>query len=291
MEQTVFDSKKKGLYRDSVHSVFIEREVKTQSMAQAHYHPYFELYFVTGGKCKMFAAHSVSSLSAGEVIILPPGTLHRSQYENCAVERFTLYFTEKYLKDLIPLLGESFTSEKLKKSTVSFCGEKLKNLKRCFEDILRIQTEYQNESQNTVAEDRFNSLQIKIRLLEILNLVASNTQREENLFVASSKSQTEIEKAAKFIFENYAQEITLVQAAKMAGMRDTYFSRRFKEVTGLGFREYLLNVRIQHSMQMLLKSELSVTQIATACGFSDGNYFGDIFKKITGISPREFRKG
>ena len=83
----------------------------------------------------------------------------------------------------------------------------------------------------------------------------------------------------------------MVQASKMAGMRDTYFSRRFKEVTGLGFREYLLNVRIQHSMQMLLKSELSVTQIATACGFSDGNYFGDIFKKITGKSPREFRKG
>lgn len=291
MEQTVFDSKKKGLYRDSVHSVYIEREVKTQSMAQAHYHPYFELYFVTGGKCKMFAAHSVSSLSSGEVIILPPGTLHRSQYENCAVERFTLYFTEKYLTDLIPLLGESFTVEKLKKGTVTFSGEKLKTLERCFKDILAIQTEIQNGSQNISKESAFNTLQIKIRLLEILNLLASNTQREETSFVAKSKSQEEIEKAAKFIFENYAQEITLVQASKMARMRDTYFSRRFKEVTGLGFREYLLNVRIQHSMQMLLKSELSVTQIATACGFSDGNYFGDIFKKITGKSPREFRKG
>ncbi len=287
MEQTVFDSKKKGFYRDSVHSVYIEREVKTQSMAQAHYHPYFEFYFVTGGKCKMFAAHSVSSLSAGEVIILPPGTLHRSQYENCAVERFTLYFTEKYLKDLIPLLGTSFMNEKLKKCTVAFSGEKLKNLERCFYDILKLQ----NENQNNSVEAKFNSLQIKIRLLEILNLIASNSQIEENPSVAKSKSQAEIEKSAKFIFENYAQEITLVQAAKMAGMRDTYFSRRFKEVTGLGFREYLLNVRIQHSMQMLLKSELSVTQIATACGFSDGNYFGDIFKKITGSSPREFRKG
>jgi AraC-like DNA-binding protein/quercetin dioxygenase-like cupin family protein len=287
MEQTVFDSKKKGLYRDSVHSLYIERVIKSRSMAQAHYHPYFELYFVTSGNCKIFAAHSVSSLSPGDVIILPPGTLHRSQYENSSVERFTLYFTEKYLEDLLPLLGKSFISEKLKKCTVAFSGEKLKTLEKCFKDLLAIQ----NESKSSSAESDFNTLQTKIRLLEILNLIASNTQREENLSAVKSKSQLEIEKAAKFIFENYAGEIILVQAAKMAGMRDTYFSRRFKEVTGLGFREYLLNVRIQHSMQMLLKSELSITQIATACGFSDGNYFGDIFKKITGKSPREFRKG
>ena len=42
---------------------------------------------------------------------------------------------------------------------------------------------------------------------------------------------------------------------------------------------------------MLRNTDLSVTGVAMACGFSDGNYFGDVFRRLTGVSPREYRKG
>ena len=73
-------------------------------------------------------------------------------------------------------------------------------------------------------------------------------------------------------------------------MCSTYFSRKFMEVTGYGFKEYLTNVRIKRSQEMLITGKLTVTQIAFACGFADANYFGDAFRKCTGCSPREFRK-
>ena len=73
-------------------------------------------------------------------------------------------------------------------------------------------------------------------------------------------------------------------------MSPAYFSRKFKSVTGFGFKEYLTNIRIREAAQLLINTGKSVTDIALECGFGDGNYFGDAFKKIKGISPRDFRK-
>jgi YesN/AraC family two-component response regulator len=73
-------------------------------------------------------------------------------------------------------------------------------------------------------------------------------------------------------------------------MSPAYCSRKFKSVTGFGFKEYLTNIRIREASRLLLTTSKSITEIAEACGFGDGNYFGDAFKKIKGVPPRVFRK-
>ena len=70
----------------------------------------------------------------------------------------------------------------------------------------------------------------------------------------------------------------------------SYFSRKFKLCTGFGYKEYLITVRIIEACRLLLNTDMSITQIAENCGFDDSNYFGDCFKKIKGMSPREYRK-
>lgn len=67
--------------------------------------------------------------------------------------------------------------------------------------------------------------------------------------------------------------------------------KKFKGSTGLCFKEYLNYIRVQKASDMLRNTDLSVTGVAMACGFSDGNYFGDVFRRLTGVSPREYRKG
>lgn len=58
-------------------------------------------------------------------------------------------------------------------------------------------------------------------------------------------------------------------------MNPTYFSKKFRETTGFGFKEYLTHIRLQNAAHLLRTTDTSITEIAGICGFSDGNYFGD----------------
>ena len=73
-------------------------------------------------------------------------------------------------------------------------------------------------------------------------------------------------------------------------MNKSFLSKRFKTATGFGFKEYIINLRIQNACRLLLETNKSITDIAFECGFNDSNYFGDSFRKIKGISPRKYRK-
>ena len=100
----------------------------------------------------------------------------------------------------------------------------------------------------------------------------------------------DIEAAAVYISHHYRENITLNKMARLSCMSDSYFSRRFKTVTGFGFKEYLNAVRIRHACDLLLSTDKSITQIASDCGYMDSNYFGDAFHKIKHVSPSQYRK-
>jgi AraC-like DNA-binding protein len=96
--------------------------------------------------------------------------------------------------------------------------------------------------------------------------------------------------AARFISENYNQNISLDMLASRACLSSGYFSKRFRQVTGVGMKEYLTYVRLEHASQELLSTDHTITDVALNSGFADSNYFKDAFKKMYGASPRNFRK-
>ena len=120
------------------------------------------------------------------------------------------------------------------------------------------------------------------------------------LFLAQHVSEPELEetaptvasiqKSVQYIKDNYAQDLTLDMAASEAGLTPTYFSRKFKEVVGTGFRDYVNFVRLGGAASLLRTTQLSIQEISRRCGFNSANYFGDAFRSAYGISPREFRK-
>ncbi len=95
--------------------------------------------------------------------------------------------------------------------------------------------------------------------------------------------------AARFLTEHYATHITLNAMADRAGLSPSYFSKKFRAVTGMGMKEYLSYVRLEHASKELQSTDHSITEVAINSGFSDSNYFKDAFKKMYGISPRAYR--
>lgn len=95
----------------------------------------------------------------------------------------------------------------------------------------------------------------------------------------------------QYVDENYcSSELCLTSAADYLKTSVYTVSRVFKELTGYGFKEYISEKRLQQASRLLQESDLSVTDIAAACGFENVNYFTSIFRLKYGTPPSKYRK-
>lgn len=97
------------------------------------------------------------------------------------------------------------------------------------------------------------------------------------------------DKANRYIMENYYRELTLVEVAAYVNLSPYYFSRFFKENTGLNFSEQLAQIRIDKAKMLLCQPGSSVKDVAFQVGYNDPNYFSKVFHKMTGIKASDYK--
>lgn len=98
-----------------------------------------------------------------------------------------------------------------------------------------------------------------------------------------------IPRVLKYLNDNYFKEITLADAARSVNLSYHYFSKIFKDEVGKNFSDYLTELRIEKSMRFLENQRLSIKEVCHRIGYNDPNYYCKIFKKITGMTPTEYR--
>lgn len=104
------------------------------------------------------------------------------------------------------------------------------------------------------------------------------------------ESKKPIRIAKQYILNHYTEPITLELVAEKAGFSSSYFSGLFKKEMGVGFAEYLIQLRMERAKELLKTSKESVKDICTMVGYSDLKHFTSMFRKYTGLKPGEFRK-
>lgn len=169
--------------------------------------------------------------------------------------------------------GESriwFDEIKLKK------GQKIKTGGSCADLLMRIIDSIKNAENECVVSNRIYSL-----LCHILSTSEQNIQND------TLKSVTD---AKKYIKENLEKDLSVEIIAKSAHLSASYFSKTFKESTGLSPYDYLLNLRLEKAKELLLQTDFSVSEIAYKTGFNSAANFIYFFKKETNITPLKFRK-
>lgn len=103
-------------------------------------------------------------------------------------------------------------------------------------------------------------------------------------------SESQMEAAVAYIHSNYADEqLSLQQVCNHIYMSMSYFSALFKPHTGETFVEYVTRYRLDKAKEMLAASQLKTYELAAKVGYSDPQYFSVIFKRNTGMTPKEFR--
>lgn len=94
----------------------------------------------------------------------------------------------------------------------------------------------------------------------------------------------------EYIQKHYADPITLTEVAKQFHFNASYLSSYFAAYNGEGFSEYLNKIRIKKAMELLMTTELTISEISANVGYSDQSYFTKVFKKQAGISPSQYRR-
>ena len=146
----------------------------------------------------------------------------------------------------------------------------------------------------------FNAFDLVGSVRRILLAASQTLEHRENVLVERNRlSATSdpsavsynlaIQKAIEIIQQRYWDRIYLSDVAQAVGMSRYVFSRRFKEFTGVAFRKYLMELRLEKAKELLPTKQLSLTQVAQIVGFGDLPRFDKLFKRHTGVPPSVYR--
>lgn len=234
-----------------------------------HYHSLFELYYMEKGSCNYFIDNKSYKIEAGDLVLIPGGIVHKTQYENIEYSRFLINCSKYY----IPSSVFKSLSKILYVYNNPDIQEQIKDI------FLAIQKDYESP-------DSFSQEYIRSLIHTLFIMLARNPNKKSEI---STKNEY-IEKAIEYIQNNFSSKVTLPDVAGICAVSPEHMSRSFKKETGFGFSEYLTIIRLKHAENLLKNTSFSITEIAEQCGFEDSNYFSCVFKKYYGIPPKKLKK-
>lgn len=136
--------------------------------------------------------------------------------------------------------------------------------------------------------DYIRDMRINEKLGALLTLLMEQSWHPENMVV--SRKRLELEVIKNYLDEHYAEKIVLNDLASKFFINKFYLSKIFKKAHGSTINNYLIEKRITRAKQLLRFTDMTVDEIGAAVGMADANYFSRMFRKVEGISPREYRK-
>lgn len=121
-------------------------------------------------------------------------------------------------------------------------------------------------------------------LRQLLILISQNNKKQSKNRAVSLK----IDRIIEYMRQNIDSKITLEELSRIAGLSTFYLSRAFKEATGYPIIMYFNKMKIDKAKEMLIEGNKKVKEVAYGLGYSNEFYFSRTFKRIEGLSPKEF---
>lgn len=128
------------------------------------------------------------------------------------------------------------------------------------------------------------------RFFQLWSILYQNTIAKNGYELVETDPMNPLKTMISYIQENYQNKVTLNDVAEAGMMCQSKCCRLFREALRQSPIEYLQNYRIQRGIYLLDHTNMSITEIAMECGFHGASYFTETFRKINGITPKEYRK-
>lgn len=252
-------------------------------MDKFHFHDTYEILLCLSDGGEFFVGESTYPIKRGGLLVFNNMDLHRSAGGSVPnYERFVMHFIPEYAAGL---------------------STQQTNLLRCFEHpvgsyngnvhlseeqtqalIRRFKAAQQVGCQGEYGDD----LRRQMTFIDLLLYVNSLYDHvHDDAVIAQKESFHKVQPILIYVQQNYQNPITLDSIAQQFYMSKYYLCHVFKDVTGFGLNEYIINLRILKARE-LLRQSISVQQVGEIVGFSNNSHFIRTFKNMVGVSPGQY---
>ena len=254
-----------------------------------NYHDYLEISYVIDGNGKFIIGNKKYPASKGDIFVINNVELHVAiSGHNQKLNLICFYFmpeliykpgdSEVNLKFLDPFYYQRNNfSHRIPAKDIP---DNIISLIYNIHETLKNKNNYYDIAAKTYLQEI---------LLYLLNYYNDKISKSSTVYNQNLKDIERLREVFFLIINNYDKKIKLEKVAKAACMSTQYFCKFFKKVTGSTFKEYLISIRIDKAKELLLKNNLSVTEIAYRVGFENLSYFYRIFKRFTKLNPTSYR--
>jgi AraC-like DNA-binding protein len=250
-----------------------------------HNHEEFELNFIKNAKgAKRVIGDHVEEIDELELVLVGPNLQHgwfthkcrSSEIKEVTIQFHRDLFDEKFLHRNQMSFIKTMFDRSLR--GILFSQETIKTL------MQRIMELPQKHGFDSVLE-----LMSILHDLSISRNMKTLSDSAFNNMESFSYNSRRIEKVMKYLNNNFDKDISLTEAARIAGMTEVALSRFFKQRTGKTFVDTLNEIRLGHASRMLIETTQSIAEVAYHCGFNNISNFNRIFKKKKDCTPKDFR--
>ena len=277
------------------YDIYVAQARKTPGLiSPPHIHTYYEIVYATGGDIQFQFGEEVCQLHEYDIIIVYPNTAHgttlpKQANDDIPVSQHVVKFSPTFLYPMNPVP----TDIQHLLLPLQFEGTHaiLRHGTPMHREIFRLLTQIHQE-----AQDKEPGYEIALRAhfsmiyTHLIRRMAVQEELQEIPSEAGKENSALIYRALTYVEEHYQEPISMQQVAQECNVNYYHFSRLFQQYTHQGFRDYIVNFRINKARKMLLQTNDSVTSIAIECGFETISYFIKKFQAVTGMTPKNFRK-
>lgn len=265
-----------GLYVE-----YVKRE-EPYTMDSDHFHSYYEIYYMLSGERIYFVRDRTYKVVQGDLVFIPPSELHKTMYAGeSSHERIIIHFDDELMTRMFGDQAEFLLRPFRQEHPV---------LHLPIDERLAMDHQLRLILSEIERQDSGHPVAISQAVTAVLLGASRYLEHCKPLPLPyETRMHSKIFEVVRYINSHYMNAVRLDALADHFYISPYYLSRKFKEVTGFSFSDYLILTRVKEAQRLLRESTLSITEVAAEVGFDNFSHFGKTFKKITKQAPREYR--
>lgn len=246
-----------------------------------HYHPgCMDITVMFGGSQSFVVEDQTYTLLPGHIFTVFPDEVHGSGREPQGLSEFIYLEINMRKKEGFGGLAAPFDAilyERLKNwkhRLVKLSMEDLSLIRQAFDSLARLEKN---------PEDMVSRMEGQAYFIAFLNKWMASAEN-------AAEEKANLDQVLQYIEGRITEPLTVETVAEAMGISPKSLTRRFKNEIGMLPKEYINRKKVELARKKIEENEMSLTNIAMECGFSDSGYFSTVFKRFQGCTPSEYRK-